>query len=95
MRDIDSNRRAEQDTGGKDGQPPQTGPMVSITIDGKVLTIHRGRQTVLALKELAGVPLVYELAQVDNGLQPLPDDGAVTIKGDEKFIAYPRDSASS
>ncbi|MDE2039850.1 MAG: hypothetical protein KGO96_08500 [Elusimicrobia bacterium] len=60
------------------------------------MTIHRGHQTVAQIKTAAGVPLAYDLEQVVNGkLVPLADDGAVTLKGDEKFISHPKDNAAS
>lgn len=72
---------------------------VSITINGKPYEIHRGRQSVATIKTLGGVPQADELAQVIEGntppLTPLPDDGTVTIKGDELFVSYPKDSGSS
>lgn len=75
---------------------PETGPIVNITINNKVKEIHRGRQTVAEIKNVGGVPPADELEQVIGGkLTPLPDDGAVTIKGGEVFISHPRDSGSS
>lgn len=75
---------------------PQTGPTVIITINNKAFSIHRGRQTVAHLKEVGGVSQGFDLDQVIDGkLVPLPDNGAVTIKGGEKFISRPKDSAAS
>jgi hypothetical protein len=75
---------------------PQTGPEVVITINNKEFRIHRGRQTVVAIKTLGGVPLADDLEErVGGQLQLLPDDGAVTIKGGEVFISHPKDSGSS
>lgn len=75
---------------------PDTGRVVTITIDGVDKEIHRGRYTVVELKNLGGIPLAYDLEQVIDGkLVPLPDDGAVTIKGGEKFVGHPKDSGSS
>jgi hypothetical protein len=75
---------------------PQPGPNVSITVDGKTVPIHRGHQPVSAIKTAGGVPAAYELAQqVDGKLVPLPDDGAVTIKGGEAFVSYPRGGTSA
>jgi hypothetical protein len=75
---------------------PDTGSMVSITINGKTLPLHRGRTSVAELKVAGGVNPVHELEQVEAGqLQPLPDEGAVTLKGGEVFVSHPRDSASS
>ncbi len=65
---------------------PQHGPEVTITIDNKAYQIHRGRQTVAYLKELAGISQSFELDEVEHGtLVPLADDGSVTIKGEEEF----------
>jgi hypothetical protein len=74
----------------------ETGPIVKITINSKPKEIHRGRNTVAEIKKLGDVPAADELEQVIGGkLTPLPDDGAVTIKGGEVFISHPRDSGSS
>jgi hypothetical protein len=75
---------------------PQYGPEVTITIDGKEKQIHRGRQTVAKIKEVGGVAAAMELEQIIDGkLTPLPDDGSVTIKGEETFVSHVRDSKSS
>jgi len=59
---------------------------VTITINDKPYEGHRGRQTVVYLKDLGGVPQNYELDEVKDGrLVPLDDDGSVTIKGGEVF----------
>lgn len=75
---------------------PEPGPEVHITINGIEKLIHRGHQTVEAIKKLGGVPLADELEQVINKkLVPLPDDGAVTIKGGEVFMSHVRSGGSS
>jgi hypothetical protein len=75
---------------------PDTGPEVSITINNRTVSIHRGRQTVAQIKAVGGVNPAHELELVEDGqFRPLPDDGAVTLKGGEVFISHPRDSASS
>ena len=82
----------------KDQRPshPETGSMVSITINNDPKDIHRGRQTVVEIKAVGAVPLADVLEQVIGGkLTPLPDDGAVTIKGGEIFISHVKDGASS
>lgn len=82
----------------KPGKPEEkeTGPLVTITVNNEPKQIHRGHQTVAAIKTNGGVPVADELEQVIAGkLTPLPDDGAVTIKGGEVFISHPRDSGSS
>lgn len=75
---------------------PQTGPDVTITVDGKNYTIHRGNISVAELKALAGVPAAYELEEiVDGRLKPLNDAGHVVLKGGEQFVSHPRAGASS
>jgi len=75
---------------------PQTGPDVTITIDNKTFTVHRGNITVAELKTIAAVPAAYELEQIIDGtLTPLRDDGHVVLKGDERFVSHPRAGASS
>ena len=69
---------------------------VNITIKGVTKSIHRGRQTVVEIKNLGGVPLADDLEQqIDGKLTPLADDGAVTIKGGEIFLSHPKDGGSS
>ena len=69
---------------------------VTITIDDKPWTVHRGHHTVEELKTLAGIPLAYDLDRVIDGkFEPLPDDGGVTIKGGEIFISHVKDGSSS
>lgn len=78
------------------GEPPQTGPQVQISVNGQPVLIHRGHQTVAAIKQAAAVPLADELSQIDHGkVVALPDDGSVVIKGGEEFIAHPRSGGSS
>jgi hypothetical protein len=75
---------------------PQTGPDVTITIDNKSYTVHRGNTTVAELKTVAGISAAYELEEiVDGKLTPLPDDGRVVLKGGEVFVSHPRAGASS
>lgn len=75
---------------------PHQGPIVPITVNRKVYEIKRGRHTVKEIKELADVPPADELEQViDGNLEPLPDDGVVTIKGGEVFLSHPRDCGAS
>ena len=75
---------------------PQTGPNVTIVIDNKTFTIHRGSITVAELKQLAAIQPAYELEEILNGkLVPLADDQRVTIKGGERFVSHPRAGASS
>jgi hypothetical protein len=79
-----------------DNKNREQGPIVTITVDTKPYKIHRGRQTVAEIKTVAGVPLAFELEQLINGkLTPLPDDGAVTLKGGEVFLSHPKDGGAS
>ncbi len=75
---------------------PETGPDVTITLDNKNYTVHRGSIPVSELKSIGGIPAAYELEEiVDGKLVPLGDDHRVTIKGGEKFVGHPRAGASS
>lgn len=79
--------------------PPHTPhgeSVVAIFVNNKEFHIHRGHQTVVNIKKTGEVPLADDLEEVVAGkLVPLSDDGAVTIKGDERFISHPKDSGSS
>ncbi len=80
----------------KNNETKEHGPNVSIFIDNVERLIHRGHQSVVAIKEAGKVPIAYDLEQIIEGtLTPLPDDGAITIKGEEKFVSHPKDSGSS
>jgi len=75
---------------------PEPGPEVKISINGASRLIRRGRHTVVEIKKLGEVPLADELEQLIEGkLTPLPDDGAVTIKGGEVFMSHVRSGGSS
>jgi hypothetical protein len=72
------------------------GPVVTIVVNNKERRIHRGRQTVAAIKKVGEVPLADDLEQLINGtLEPLADDGSVTIHGGEQFISHPKGAGSS
>jgi len=59
---------------------------VTITLNNKPYEVHRGRQTVVYLKELGEVPQNYELDEVKDGqLVRLDDDAIISIKGGEVF----------
>jgi len=77
-------------------EDPQNREKVTITVDGKTCSIHRGHRTVAEIKAVASVPAAYQLDEDVNGvLTPLPQDGAVTIKGGEIFVSYPATGSSS
>ena len=78
----------------------QTSPMVTITVStagvDKVVSIHRGRQTVAEIKAAAGVPIEYVIDQIINHeIKPLQNDESVTIKGGERFISHVDDGKAS
>lgn len=76
--------------------PPQHGPIVEIRVDHTPRQIHRGRQSVTAIKEAGKVPLAYDLEQlVDGKLERLADDGSVVIKGGEQFFGHPKGGGTS
>lgn len=75
---------------------PEGGPIVEVTINTVVKSIHRGNQAVSAIKTLGGVPQADELVEDVNGeLKPLKDDGSVVIKGGEVFFSHPPSGGSS
>jgi hypothetical protein len=87
---------AEQPRAEHAGNDPQPGPVVTITVNDEPKSIHRGHQTVAAIKQAGGVPPADDLDQViDGNLVPLKDDGAVTVKGGEVFVSHPKDGGSS
>ena len=72
------------------------GPTVLIVVNNENRRIHRGRNTVAEIKKVGEVPAADDLVQVQGGkLEPLPDDGSVTIKGGEQFISHPKGAGSS
>ena len=78
--------QAQRQTERNAEHPTEHHELVKITINNHPYDVHRGRQSVAALKTLAGIPSSDELDEVIHGqLDPLPDDGAVTIKGGEDF----------
>jgi hypothetical protein len=77
-------------------QHEEHGPNVAIVVNNKERQIHRGRETVAAIKTVGEVPLADDLEQLINGiLEPLADDGSVTIHGGEHFISHPKGAGSS
>jgi hypothetical protein len=86
----------QQDKPGGDKPHPEPGPIVTITVNGQPVSIHRGHQTVVAIKTAGGVPLADDLSQIIDGkLVLLADDGGVTIKGQEVFVSSPKSGASA
>ena len=46
---------------------PETGPDVTITIDNKNYSVHRGSIPVSELKSIGGIPAAYELEEIVDG----------------------------
>lgn len=71
--------------------PEKGDSIVDVWIGRESKSIHRGSHPVADLKALLDVPEAKELDQfVDGELVPLADDGRVTIKGGEHFVAHER-----
>jgi len=69
---------------------------VTITINGTIYKIHRGKYTVLELKTLAHIAIADEFNQVvDGNLIPIPNDGSIHIKGGEIFASNVPSGGSS
>lgn len=72
------------------------GHLVSITVNGKQVSIKRGKYTATEIKVLAGVSAGHLLnEEIDGDLKPLDDNADILIKGGEVFFSCPRDGASS
>jgi hypothetical protein len=67
---------------------------VEITINDVKHSVHRGRITVVKLKELGGVNPAWVL-YLFGQTEPLDDAGSLTIKGGEAFLASARSGQSS
>lgn len=94
--DITKEKQSQEHNEHQGDNQGQGKEYVTITIDDEPRSIHRGRQTVGELKSVGEVPLAYDVDEiVDGKFQPLPDDGAVTIKGGEIFVSHPKDGSSS
>ena len=75
---------------------PQTGPDVTVTVDGKLQTIHRGSHLVSELKQLWNIDASRALDEVVGGeFKPLDDNARTTIKGGEIFVSHVREGGSS
>jgi hypothetical protein len=96
MKDIENQMNDAANEKGNKRPHPEPGPIVTITINGVAKSIHRGRQTVVEIKNVGGVPLADELEQlIDGNLTTLPDDGSVVIKGQEVFMSHVRTGGSA
>lgn len=78
------------------GQRPETGPEVTITVNGEPKLIHRGSYTGAKLKETLSICASDELDQVVDGqFKPLAEDSHIVIKGHEVFVSHKRCGGSS
>jgi hypothetical protein len=75
---------------------PQTGPVVTVTVDTKDKTVHRGSWIVSEFKAAVGVSADRALDEVVGGeFKPLDDNQRITIKGGEVFVSHVRQGGSS
>lgn len=75
---------------------PETGPAVQIIVNDKPVAMHRGRQSVAAIKTAAGVPLADRLDQlIDERLTAIDQDGEITLHGGEVFVSFLATGGSS
>lgn len=74
----------------------QRSKLVTVTIDGKVKEIERGKYLVSDLKQILAVPADYELDEVKHGeFKPLDDNGHTHIEGGETFVSHVRRGGAS
>ena len=79
-----------------DKEKPDTGKLVTVTIDTQKKEIHRGNYVVSDLKAALGVPPQKELDIVKDGkLDPLSDSSHIVIKGGEVFVSVVHSGGSS
>jgi len=69
--------------------------MVKITVNEVTVTIHRGNQTVAAIKTAGNVPLTDILYLMPNYEVALNDNDSITIKGGEHFKSCAPSGGSS
>lgn len=75
---------------------PETGPEVTVKVDGNDVKVHRGSYLISEFKEKVGVAASQELDQVIDGqFKPLDDTGRIVIKGGEVFVSHGRSGGSS
>ncbi len=75
---------------------PETGPIVTVTVDTQPKQVHRGDYVVSVFKSDVGLSPDRELDQVIGGeLKELPDDSRIVIKGGEVFVSHVRKGGSS
>ena len=78
------------------GEHPETGPEVTVKVNGIDKRVHRGSHLVAEFKDKVGVDSSQELDQVVDGqFKPLGDDERVVVKGGEVFVSHARCGGSS
>lgn len=75
---------------------PQTGPIVTVTVDTHPKEVHRGDYVVSVFKKEVGVSADRALDEVIGGeFKPLQDNARIVIKGGEVFVSHVRTGGSS
>ena len=69
--------------------------MVTVYVNDVAVPIHRGRQTVAAIKAAGNVPSTDILYLMPNYEAPLNDNDSITIKGEERFKSSAPSGGSS
>lgn len=69
--------------------------MVTIYVNDKDISIHRGSQTVAAIKDTGAVPSTDILYLMPDYEVALDDNASITIKGGERFKSSAPSGASS
>lgn len=75
---------------------PQTGSIVTVTVDTQPKEVHRGDYVVSVFKKEVGVSADRALDEVIGGeFKPLQDNARIVIKGGEVFVSHVRTGGSS
>jgi hypothetical protein len=90
---MDHENKAKKDHGNDNND--QGRDMVVIVINEIDVRIHRGHQTIAAIKVAGNIPSTDILYQMPNYEAPLDDNGSITIKGGERFKSCAPSGASS
>ncbi len=75
---------------------PERGPKVTVTVDKRQISVHRGNYIVSEFKKEVDVDPSRDLDEiVDGQIKPLQDTDHLVIKGGEVFISHPKSGGSS
>ncbi len=70
--------------------------LVSVTVDGTIRQVPKGKYQVSEFKATVGVAPEYELDQIEDGqFAALADDATIHIKEGEVFVSHVRRGGSS